>query len=143
MKLKVGDLAPDFHSPDQKGKFHRLGEYFGQRLLLYFYPKDFTSGCTKEACTFRDVMDDLKGKVAVVGVSSDFTDAHAEFAKQYNLNFPILSDPNKVIIDAYGATGLIFAKRCSFLIGPTGKIEKIYPQVNPATHARQVLTDLS
>lgn len=143
MKLKVGDQAPDFHSPDQKGKFHTLGEFAGQRLLLYFYPKDFTSGCTKEACNFRDHMPDLKDKVAVVGVSNDFTDTHADFAKELDLTFPILSDPNKVIIDAYGANGLIFAKRCSFLISSEGKIEKIYPKVNPATHIKEVLKDLS
>lgn len=142
MKLKVGDMAPDFHSPDQKGKFHTLGEFAGLRLLLYFYPKDFTSGCTKEACNFRDNMDALKDKVTVVGVSNDFTDAHSEFAKQYSLNFPILSDPNKVIIDAYGANNIFFAKRSSFLISPTGKIEKIYPKVNPATHIKEVLKDL-
>ena len=143
MKLKVGDLAPDFHSPDQKGKFHTLTEFTGQRLLLYFYPKDFTSGFTKEACNFRDHMPELKDKVAVVGVSNDFTDSHADFAKQHSLNFPILSDPNKVIIEAYGANNLFFAKRSSFLIGPSGKIEKIYPKVNPATHVKEILKDLS
>jgi peroxiredoxin Q/BCP len=142
MTLKKGMQAPDFHSPDQKGKFHTLGEFSGRKLLLYFYPKDDTPGCTKEACGFRDNFDALSDKVSIVGVSEDFVDSHADFAKKYSLTFPLLSDPDRTIIEAYGANGAIFAKRSSFLIGENGKIIKVYPKVNPSTHAKEVLKDL-
>ena len=142
MQLKVNDEAPDFSAPDQNGVTRSLNEFKGKWLLLYFYPKDFTGGCTTEACNFRDNFSELSNKVTVVGVSGDTAESHKKMVEKYTLPFTLLADPNKELINAYGADGLVFARRTSFLIDPTGKIVKIYDRVDPQAHAGQILKDL-
>lgn len=142
MKLNTGDRAPDFRAPDQEGKIHELDEYAGQWLLIYFYPKDDTPGCTTQACGLRDNFAMLQKLVRVVGVSADSIVSHKKFATKYHLPFTLLADPQKEIITAYGTDGLIFAKRTSFLINPEGKIAKVYEKVNPELHASEIISDL-
>lgn len=142
MQLQVGDIAPEFSLVDQDGKTHSLKDYWGKRVLLYFYPKDDTPGCTREACSFRDNIEKLQKKIVVFGVSGDSTASHQKFVKKYSLNFPLLADPEKKTITSYGADGLVFAKRTSFLIASDGKIEKIYLKVNPDAHVVEVLQDI-
>jgi thioredoxin-dependent peroxiredoxin len=142
MKPTINTPAPDFSVPDQHNRVHTLNEYKGKWLLLYFYPKDFTSGCTTEACQLRDHFGELKSRVEIVGVSTDSVKSHAKFAEAYNLPFVILSDPENKLVDAYGTNGLIFTKRTSFLIDPSGVIKKIYQKVKPDKHAQEVLDDL-
>jgi len=141
----------DFSLPDQNGKVHKLSSYKGSWVLLYFYPKDDTPGCTKEACGFRDSLNELKErKVVVLGVSADFVSSHQKFAQKYNLNFPLLSDEKKEVIKAYGAWGkkkfmgreFEGILRISFLINPQGEVVKKYDKVKPEIHARQVLEDI-
>lgn len=139
MKLTASMAAPSFSASDQDGNNQDLSDYKGKYLLLYFYPKDDTPGCTKEACSFRDHYDELKRYVEILGVSADSTVSHSKFKKKYSLPFPLLSDPDKKIIEAYGADGVIFPKRVSFLIGPDSKIVKVYPKVNPEKHAEEIL----
>lgn len=143
--------AIDFSLPDQNGKVHSLSSYKGSWVFLYFYPKDDTPGCTKEACGFRDSLNDLKKhNVFVLGVSADSVSSHQKFAKKYNLNFPLLSDEKKEIIKAYGAFGKkkFMGKefegilRISFLINPKGEIVKKYDKVKPEVHAKEVLEDV-
>jgi peroxiredoxin Q/BCP len=143
MKLKAGNKAPGFELPDQKERVHKLSDYKGKYLLLYFYPRDNTPGCTKEACSFRDNFRKFKGKLEIVGVSSNSVKSHKNFAEKYSLPFPLLADTEKKVIDAYGADGIIFAKRTSFLIDPKGVIKKIYEKVNPSTHVDEILTDIT
>jgi len=141
--LTVGTKAPAFAAPDQEGKPHNLSDYAGKWVLLYFYPKDFTSGCTTEACTLRDNYEGFKKIDAVVlGVSADSVESHAGFSKEHALPFTLLSDPEKKIVDAYAARG-IMTKRISYLIDPEGMIAKAYDSVKPAEHAAQVLADLA
>lgn len=142
MKPTEGNSAPDFSATDQDGKVQALADFKGKWLLLYFYPKDFTSGCTTEACSFRDNFSKLSKLVTIVGVSADTVDSHQKMVERYALPFTLLADPDRKIIKAYGADGLIFARRTSFLIDPTGKIVKIYDRVDPQTHATQILSDL-
>ncbi|HYD35349.1 MAG TPA: peroxiredoxin [Vitreimonas sp.] len=142
MKLTVNSLAPGFKAEDQFGKLHTLEDYHGQWLLLYFYPKDDSPGCTLEACNFRDAMSQLQHKIKLLGVSADSMESHQKFATAYQLNFPLLADPEKNIISAYGANGIIFNKRISFLIDPHGIIAKVYPQVNVKKHAEEILKDV-
>ncbi len=142
MQLQVGDNAPAFSLIDQDGKTHSLNDYRGKHVLLYFYPKDDTPGCTREACSFRDNIKKLQEKIIVLGVSGDSVLSHQKFVQKYSLNFPLLADPEKIAITAYGADGLIFAKRTSFLISPEGTIEIIYTKVDPDTHVAQVLQDI-
>lgn len=132
MTLKVGDTAPPI--PEVS--------FSGQWTLIYFYPKDFTPGCTVEACSFRDNYPKLSSKITILGVSSDSETSHQQFSAKYRLPFRLLSDPDKHLIKAYGADGLLFPKRTSFLINPQGVIHKIYPRVNPTTHAADILADL-
>src|SRR3972149_7738615 len=141
--LKKGDKAPDFKLADQNGKLHSLADYKGSWLLIYFYPKDFTSGCTTEACSLRDNFSRIKDKLQLVGVSADSVESHKNFIEKYNLPFTLLSDPERKAIKSYGTNGLIFAKRTSFLINPQGTIEKIYEKVDPTTHAEEILKDIS
>jgi peroxiredoxin Q/BCP len=140
--LQSNQKAPDFSARDQEGKVHTLSDYQGKWLLLYFYPKDDTYFCTKEACGLRDRFEDLKGKAEVLGVSRDSVESHEKFAEKYRLPFTLLSDPEKKLIKAYGAQGLLFTKRISYLIDPQGKIAKVYPKVGASGHAREVLEDL-
>jgi len=151
MKLKIGKKAPNIILPDQNGKIHKLNNYKGKWILLYFYPKDNTSGCTKEACTIRDNYPDFKKlKTTVFGISADSVDSHKKFANKNELPFILLADTDKKIIKAFGVwqkkkmmgreyMGIV---RTSFLIDPKGKIAKIYEKVKPPTHAKEVLQDL-
>lgn len=151
MKLKVGDKAPDFKLPDQKGNKHSLKDHKGQWVVLYFYPKDDTPGCTKEACMVRDNLPAFKKlKTVVLGISVDSVKSHAKFAEKYNLNFTLLADEDKRVVNKYS----LWAKkkfmgreymgtlRTSFLINPLGKIAKIYENVKPEVHAEELLQDL-
>jgi peroxiredoxin Q/BCP len=141
--LAIGTKAPEFAAADQAGKIQNLSDYAGKWVLLYFYPKDFTSGCTAEACTLRDNFDGFKKIDAVVlGVSNDSVESHAGFAKEHTLPFTILSDADKKIIDAFEASG-VWTKRISYLIDPEGKIAKTYDNVKPEAHAAEVLKDLT
>jgi len=142
MKLQVGNNAPSFTALDQDNGTHTLGDYKGKWVLLYFYPKDDTPGCTTEACKFRDAYVAMKQMVVILGVSSDSVESHKQFAEKYHIPFPLLSDPQKSIITAYGADGAIFTKRTSFLIDPDGVIKKIYEHVNPEIHTKEVIDDV-
>lgn len=135
-------LAPDFVLPDQNSVDHKLSDYRGQWVVLYFYPKDDTPGCTAEACLFQDYLSHFdKLKIKVLGVSADPVSSHRRFADKYNLNFTLLSDGNKEVIKKYEAEG-IFTKRISYLIDPQGEIYKTYAEVKPDIHAEQILADL-
>ena len=143
--------APDFKLPDQEGKNHSLSDYQGKWLVLYFYPKDFTPGCTKEACAFRDASQEFdKREVKIVGISKDTVALHKKFAEKYHLNFPLLADPEHQVIEAYGAWGkkkfmgreFFGTLRSTFLINPEGEIVKEYKNVNPTTHSSEILQDL-
>ncbi|MBW6393695.1 MAG: thioredoxin-dependent thiol peroxidase [Thermus sp.] len=145
--MEPGTAAPDFALPDQEGRIHRLSDYRGKWVVLYFYPKDDTPGCTKEACGFRDRMGDLQELGAVVlGVSADDVQSHKRFAEKYGLNFPLLADPEREIILAYGAWGKknLYGKeyegvlRQTFLIDPEGRIAKVWRKVSPEGHAEEV-----
>jgi len=145
--LRPGDPAPAFSLADQTGQTRTLAEYKGKWLVLFFYPKADTPGCTTEACNFRDDISRITALGAsVVGVSLDDRASQAKFTKKYQLPFPLLSDIDGHVAHAYGALksfGLIkFAKRHSFIISPDGRIAKIYRDVNPDTHSRDVQHDL-
>jgi len=141
--LTLKSIAPEFTLPDQEGKNHSLAFHHGQFVLLYFYPKDDTAGCTKEACVIRDMYKDFESNnVKLFGVSSDSIESHKKFAEKYDLPFTLLSDTNKNVIKAYEAKGLIMTKRISYLINPDGLIEKIYPNVDPAHHGAEILKDI-
>ncbi len=135
---KVGDTAPLFTGQDQDGKTVKLADLIGKKVvLLYFYPKDFTSGCTKEACGFRDRMSELqKDNVEIIGVSFDSAESHQKFITQYNLNFRLLADPYGTIVNTYGVKwgNRKLARRVSFLIGLDGKIVHITDAANPEVH---------
>jgi len=145
--LKVGDDAPTFTLNDAHGKTHALSDYHGQYLVLYFYPKNDTPGCTKEACHFRDDMTQLEKLGAkVVGISVDDSQSHKQFAEKYNLPFTLLADTDGVVAARYGAlTNLLLfkiAKRHTFLINPQGKISKIHTTVDVSNHSQQIIDDL-
>lgn len=142
MALQVGDTAPNFSAVDQNGQLHSLENYAGQNVVLYFYPKDDTPGCAQEACSFRDAYAELKQHAVLLGVSADSKQSHQEFAAKYDLPFPLLVDEDRQIITAYGADGLVFAHRVSFLIDKKRKIVKIYDPVDVNTHSHEVLQDL-
>jgi peroxiredoxin Q/BCP len=142
-----GSLAPDFALQDQEGKTHRLSDYAGRWLVLYFYPKDDTPGCTREACRFRDDIGVLGAlNAAVVGVSVDDTRSHADFSKKFHLPFPLLSDPEGQTAAAYDSLlnlGLMkFARRHTFIIAPDGRIAARFDKVDPASHAQEVARTL-
>lgn len=142
MPIKENDPAPEFKALDQHGKERSLKEFKGSWVLVYFYPKDDTPGCTKEACAFRDLSAELAKEVQIIGVSHDSVKSHQKFAEKYHLSFLLLSDPKKTIIEAYAAKGLLFTKRISYLINPQQKIQKIYLNVSPSTHAEEILEDV-
>ncbi|MEF8793084.1 peroxiredoxin [Thiohalorhabdus sp.] len=141
----VGGAAPGFELVDQDGELRRLADYRGQWLVLYFYPKDDTPGCTTEACNFRDDVPRLRRmETRVLGVSVDSRNSHAAFAEEHHLPFPLLSDRDGEVARAYGSyVGLgpiRFAKRNTFIIDPDGSIARIYRKVKPATHSDEVVT---
>jgi thioredoxin-dependent peroxiredoxin len=149
--LVEGDKVPDVTMLGADGEAVSPADFKGQKLVLYFYPKDDTSGCTKEACAFRDDFAIFKKLGAVVlGVSPDSVKSHDKFVKKYNLPFTLLADENKKIVEAYGVWGMkIFwgrkylgTHRVTFLIGPDGRIKKIWPDVKPEEHAQEVLAAL-
>lgn len=142
--------ASDFSLPDQNGKLHTLKECRGKWVILYFYPKDDTPGCTKEACSFRDSIAEFEKRgVVILGVSKDSVVSHKKFADKYHLNFTLLSDESLTMIKAYNAWGEkkfmgrtydgIF--RTTYLINPAGEVAKIYEKVNPLVHSGQILAD--
>ncbi len=148
-KLSVGDKAPAFEAPNQAGKIHAVPT--GAWTLLYFYPKDDTPGCTKEACAIRDAYPDFKKlKITVFGMSVDSEKSHGKFAEKYELPFTLLSDEKKEIVEKYGVWGkkkfmgreYMGTMRTSFLIDPKGEIAKIYEAVKPGEHAAEVLADM-
>jgi peroxiredoxin Q/BCP len=145
--LKVGDVAPDFQLVNQHAENISLSQFQGQWVVLYFYPKDGTPGCTEEACSFRDNINRLMSQEAVIlGVSVDSAESHKDFAKKHDLPFSLLADENADVAKLYDSVlDLIitkFAKRHSFIIDPQGKIAKIYRDVDPTTHVRDVMADL-
>ena len=151
LKLKEGDKAPAFSAATNGGGTVSLAEYKGKNVILYFYPRDDTPGCTKEACAFRDHFAAFKKQGAVVfGVSVDPVKAHDKFVKKDKLPFPLLADVDKKIVEAYGVWGQkVFMGRkylgvylVTFLIGPDGKIKKIWSKVKPEEHAEEVLAAL-
>jgi peroxiredoxin Q/BCP len=147
--LQVGDMAPAFSLPASNGETISLADYLGKRkIVLYFYPKDDTPGCTKEACSFRDTLPVIKSKGTLVfGVSADDLKAHDKFIKKYNLNFPLLSDADHKIAEAYGAWGekSMYGKkyfgmiRKTFIIGKDGKLEHVFNKVSPEGHGEEIL----
>lgn len=151
LQLKEGDPAPPFTATTQSGNKISLSECKGQNVILYFYPKDDTPGCTKEACAFRDHFADFTKRGALVfGVSTDPVKSHQKFAEKFKLPFTLLADEERKIVQAYGVWGeksfmgrkYLGTHRVTFLIGPDGRIKKIWPIVKPAEHAQEVLRAL-
>ena len=145
---KAGEPAPDFSLPDQDGRNRSLSEFRGKWLVLYFYPKDDTPGCTRQACAFRDGRNQLAALGAqVVGVSVDDVESHLDFAKEHRLPFPLLADAGGAVAARYGSLrdlGLIkFARRNTFLIDPQGCIAMVYLSASPAGNAQEVVEDLN
>ncbi|MFA9460988.1 peroxiredoxin [Thiohalorhabdus sp. Cl-TMA] len=145
--LKVGQTAPDFSLRDQENRVQRLADYRGQWVVLYFYPKDDTPGCTTEACNFRDDIHLLhRLNAQVLGVSIDSTESHEEFAEKYHLPFPLLADREGNVSAQYGARFSLgpvqFSKRHTFLIDPDGRIARIYREVKPKQHSSRVIDAL-
>jgi peroxiredoxin Q/BCP len=145
---QVGQSAPAFRLQDQNSKWVTPGDFHGRYLVMYFYPKDFTGGCTAEVCTFRDDIAKLrKAGASVVGVSLDNVTSHAQFAAKYHVPFPLLADADHSVAISYGVltsdNGVDYAKRTTFLIDPQGRIAKIYVDVDPEKNAGQVLADLA
>lgn len=149
--LKVGDKAPDFILPDYDGRDVALSSFRGKKVVLYFYPKDNTPGCTKEACSFRDGLERIKKCGAVVlGVSADSVGSHIKFRDKYQLNFPLLSDVSKDVVQAYGVwkekslygRKFMGIERTTFIIDEEGKIARIFPKVKIDGHLEGVLEEL-
>lgn len=142
-----GQLAPDFNLPDQNNVMHKLEAFKGSWLVLYFYPKDDTPGCTEEACAFRDDIYTLSQMGAkIIGVSVDTVASHEKFAKKYQLQFPLLADQAGEVANRYGALtdlGVMkIARRYTFLINPEGKIAKVYKKVETSKHSKEIIEDI-
>jgi peroxiredoxin Q/BCP len=144
--------APNFTLPDQNNINHSLSDYHEKWTVVYFYPKDDTPGCTQEACSFRDGREELERHgIVVLGISADSVASHKKFADKHDLNFTLLSNPDKKVIEAYGALGekSMFGKRYlgilrnTYLVNPDGNIAKVYEKVKPADHAIQILKDIT
>lgn len=151
MIMEVGQQAPDFMLLDEKGQIHHLSDYQGKYVLLYFYPKDDTPGCTTEACNFRDDYSQYDdANVIILGVSPDSPQSHAKFKNKYNLPFTLLADEDHKVCDLFGVWGpkKSFGKeyegvhRTTYLINPDGRIQKVYEKVSPANHSVEVLDEL-
>ena len=145
--IEIGQPAPEFELLDQHSNTHTLGNYRGQWIVLYFYPKDDTPGCTKEACAFRDDYRALTAQnTQVLGVSVDSEESHAKFAEKYQLPFPLLADPKGLTAKRYNSLTSLgpikFAKRHSFIIDPDGITRQIYRKVDPENHSDQILSEL-
>lgn len=146
-EIKEGDTAPEFELFDQYQKPHKLADYQGKWVVLYFYPKDDTPGCTTEACNFRDDIFKIRQLNAeVLGVSVDNVESHAKFADKHGLPFPLLSDGNAQVAKSYGALMSLgpikIAKRHTFIIDPQGRIAKVYRDVKPKEHSDEIIHDL-
>lgn len=144
---EVGAAAPDFELPDQDGQLHSLEDYRDSWVVLYFYPKDETPGCTTEACEFRDnIFAYRRLNAQILGVSLDDVESHAAFAENHGLPFPLLADTEGTVADAYGVKtrmmGMTIAKRQTFLIDPEGKVARHYEKVDPDSHSGEVIADL-
>ncbi len=151
MPISANQPAPDFTLPDENGETHSLSDYRGQPVILYFYPKDNTSGCTTEACNFRDDYSAYEGKnVAILGVSPDTSKSHANFKAKYDLPFTLLADPDHEVAEKYGVwaqkkmmgreyMGIL---RTTFLIDANGQIARVFENVKPAEHSAEVLATL-
>ena len=151
VQLKAGQKAPAFSLPNQDGNVVSLSQFKGKKVVLYFYPKDDTPGCTKESCAFRDGMDEIRESGAVVlGVSGDSVDSHKKFAKKFNLNFPLLSDERKTVLQEYGVwkekslygRKFMGIERTTFIIDEQGKIDDIFQKVKVDRHLEEVLGEL-
>lgn len=151
VQLKEGDTAPDFSAATDEGKTVSLKDFRGRKVVLYFYPKDDTPGCTVEACSFRDGISEIRAKRAeVLGVSVDGVDSHRKFKTKYSLNFPLLADTEKKLVNAYGVwkeknmygRTYMGTARMTFLIDENGKIQKIFPKVDVKAHSNEVLQAL-
>ena len=151
MVLSAGTQAPDFKLNDNEGQPHELKDYRGQTIVIYFYPKDDTPGCTKEACSFRDAYADFKkAGVMLIGISPDSEKSHTKFIEKYELPFTLLSDPDHKVCEAYGVWGLKKfmgreydgVYRTTFVIGPEGEIKHVFENVKPADHSQEVLAEI-
>ncbi|MBV8885853.1 MAG: peroxiredoxin [Chroococcidiopsidaceae cyanobacterium CP_BM_RX_35] len=143
MTLAVGTDAPAFSVKDTNGNTVSLSDFAGKTVVLYFYPKDDTPGCTKQACSFRDSYDKYQGKdVVVLGVSADDEASHQQFTQKYNLPFPLLADTNQTLIKAYDVDGGGYAKRVTYVIDSNGNIAHVDSSVNTSTHADDILTKM-
>lgn len=149
--LKDGTIAPDFSLPNQSGELYSLSQFKGKWIVLYFYPKDLTPGCTTEACSFRDEFDGFeKLNATVIGISKDSTKQHQKFADKYELPFHLLSDEHGSVCEDYDVwkEKSMYGKkymginRSTYLINPEGKIVKVYPKVKPKDHTLELLNDL-
>ncbi|MDP2479295.1 MAG: thioredoxin-dependent thiol peroxidase [Candidatus Palauibacterales bacterium] len=150
--VREGERAPEFELESDRGDTVRLEDFRGRRVVLYFYPKDDTSGCTREACGFRDAMPELEQLEAVVlGVSPDGVASHVKFREKYDLNFPLLADPDHEVASAYGVWGKkkMYGReyegilRTTVVIGTDGTVEKVFEKVKPAEHAEKVVETLA
>lgn len=150
--LNPGDLAPDFSLLDGQGNLVRLSDLKGQRVVLYFYPRDNTPGCTKEACGFRDAYAQYQAQgIVVLGISTDDAKSHEKFTNKFQLPFPLLSDAGGQVAATYGCYGLkkfmgkeyMGITRTTFIIDADGRIEKVYKKVKPESHAEEVLAELT
>lgn len=152
MVLSAGEKAPEFELKDSEGVVHNLSDYKGQTIVVYFYPKDDTPGCTKEACSFRDAYEDFKqAGVEIIGISPDTVKSHSKFIDKFDLPFILLSDPDHAVCEAYGVWGLKKymgreyegVYRTTFVIGPDGEIKRVFENVRPADHSQEVLEELT
>lgn len=150
--IQAGEAAPDFELETDGGGSLRLSDLHGKRVILFFYPKDDTSGCTKEACGFRDSQARFEaGNAIVLGISPDGVASHDKFKDKFDLNFPLLADPGHAIADAYGVWGKkkMYGReyegvfRTTFVIGPDGTVERVYDKVKPENHAEEILEHLA
>ena len=149
--LEAGMIAPDFALLDSEGREHKLSDYFGKKIVLYFYPKDNTPGCTRQACAFASAYDEFRRRdIVVIGISRDSVASHKKFAEKYNLPFILLSDPYLVAIQSYGVwqEKKLYGKtsfgvvRTTFIIDEEGKISAVMPKVKPDTNAGEILDNL-
>lgn len=149
--LETGQSVPQFSLPDQNGKIHNINDYKDQWVILYFYPKDLTPGCTTEACNFQEALPDFNAIDAVIfGISKDSPEQHKKFVSKYNLQFSLLSDEHSDVCEKFGVwqkksnygkeyMGIV---RSTFLVNPEGKIARVYPKVNVKEHHQEILNDL-
>lgn len=151
MVLTAGEKAPEFELMDNEGNSHKLSDYQGQTIVVYFYPRDNTPGCTKEACSFRDAYADFRKEgVEIIGISPDSEQSHSKFIEKFELPFTLLSDPDHQVCEAFGVWGLKKMAgreyegvyRTTFVIGPDGVIKHVFENVKPADHSQEVLAEV-